>query len=152
MTSFNLATWIDATPETVYDLSRNVSVHARSMAESGEEAVGGVTEGLLELGQDVTWRARHFGVTFHMTSRITEADGPNHFVDELHDGPFQSWRHLHVFEPDATGIRMIDGIEYEAPLGMLGRFADRLILRRYMIKLISQRNQYIKGAAEPLRD
>jgi hypothetical protein len=43
---------------------------------------------------------------------------------------------------------MIEGIEYEAPLGMLGRFTDRLILRKYMIKLISQRSQYLKQVAE----
>ena len=43
----------------------------------GQVAVGGRTSGLIGLGEEVTWRARHFGVTQHLTSKITAFDpGP----------------------------------------------------------------------------
>jgi hypothetical protein len=73
---------IQASPETVFDLSRSIDIHSGSMARSGEQAIRGVTSGLIEWGQQVTWQARHFGVTFRMTSRIIEMDRPVRFVDE----------------------------------------------------------------------
>lgn len=54
MTSFELVTMIAASPERVYDLSRSIEKHAASMAGSREQAVAGVTHGMLELGEYVT--------------------------------------------------------------------------------------------------
>ena len=118
------------------------------MSRSAERAVDGVTEGRIELGERVTWRARHFGWTFEMTSRITEMTRPTRFSDEQVAGPFKYWRHAHLFEPVADGTRMIDRIDYEAPLGPLGRIFDRLLLNRYLTNLIAQRNDFIKLSAE----
>jgi len=46
------------------------------------------------------------------------------------------------------GTRMIDTFIYEAPLGVLGKIADVLFLKRYMHKFLLTRNLYIKQAAE----
>ena len=56
-------TRIAAPIERCFDLSRSVEVHLAGNVHCGETAValGGVTAGLIELGQCVTWRARHFG-------------------------------------------------------------------------------------------
>lgn len=151
MTTFALETTIAASPARVYDLSRDIDAHEASMADSGEKAVGGTTEGLLELGQTVTWRARHFGFTFHMTSQLTEAIPPDRFIDEQLEGPFGSWWHLHVFEANDDGTLMTDTVRYEAPFGWVGLALDRVFLRRYLIKLISQRNEFIKERAESIR-
>jgi len=118
------------------------------MSKSAEQAVDGTTEGHIELGEQVTWRARHFGFTFHMTSRITEMERPRRFVDEQVAGPFRYWRHVHSFEAEADGTRMLDRIDYEAPFGLLGRAADRLLLNRYLTDLIARRNDFIKQSAE----
>lgn len=67
------------------------------METSGEQAIGGVTSGSIALGETVTWRARHFGIWFTMTSRITSLERPNRFVDEQVRGPFRSFHHEHVF-------------------------------------------------------
>lgn len=63
--------------------------------------MGGVTAGRIGLGEEVTWRAVHFGLPFTMTSRVTELERPLRFVDEQVRGPFRSFRHEHRFE--ATG-------------------------------------------------
>lgn len=60
------------------------------MAKSREKAVGGVTAGLISLGEEVTWRAWHFGVPLHMTSRITEMVPSDYFVDEQIKGRFSA--------------------------------------------------------------
>lgn len=118
------------------------------MSRSAERAVDGATEGHIDLGQQVTWRARHFGFTFHMTSRIVEMDRPKRFVDEQVAGPFEHWRHVHLFEAETDGTRMVDRIDYEAPFGLLGRVADRAFLNNYLTNLIDQRNDFIKQSAE----
>lgn len=58
---------------------------------SGERIVGGVASGAMKLGDSVTRQARHFGIPFTMTSRITELTAPTRFVDEQVSGPFRRW-------------------------------------------------------------
>lgn len=127
----------------LFDRARSIDAHKESMAHSREKAVAGVTSGLISLGEDVTWRAWHFGVPLRMTSRITEMDPPNYFVDEQVRGPFRRFRHVHEFSPDPAGTTMIDRIEFAAPFGPLGRLAERLVLARYLRKLIETRNRHL---------
>jgi ligand-binding SRPBCC domain-containing protein len=127
----------------LFDLARSVDVHKDSMAHSREEAVGGVTSGLLSLGQEVTWRAWHFGIPLQMTSRITEMASPGYFVDEQVKGPFRRFRHVHEFSQDSSGTIMVDRIEFAAPFGPLGRLVERLVLARYLKNLIETRNRHL---------
>ncbi|MGO4804689.1 cyclase [Arthrobacter sp. 2MCAF15] len=127
----------------LFDLARSIDVHKDSMAQSREEAVDGVTSGLISLGEEVTWRAWHFGLPLQMTSRITEMQSPDYFVDEQVNGPFQRFRHVHEFSQDSTGTTMVDRIEFAAPFGPIGRLAEKLVLARYLQRLIETRNQHL---------
>lgn len=73
---------------------------------------------------------------------------PSRFVDEQVSGPFKSFRHEHLFNARDSGTEMIDDIWFLAPFGPIGRCADRLFVGRYLAKLISQRNDYLKSSAE----
>lgn len=117
------------------------------MAHSGEKAVSGVRSGLISLGEDVTWRAWHFGFPLRMTSRVTHLDAPDFFVDEQVRGPFRWFRHVHEFSEDAEthDTTMIDRIEFTAPCGPLGRLVEKLVLARYLRQLIERRNRYLVG-------
>lgn len=148
MSSFELSTWIAAPLDAVFDLARSLDAHRDSMAASGEEAVGAIRSGLLGEGEAVTWRARHFGFTFHMTSRITEYERPHRFVDEQVNGPFKSWWHLHTFVAEDGGTRMVDEVRYTAPMGFVGRVVDRVFLERYMRSLIAMRSAHLKKHLE----
>jgi ligand-binding SRPBCC domain-containing protein len=130
-------------PEVAFDLSLSIDVHLGSFERSGEIAVDGVTAGSIGLGEFVTWQARHFGITWKMTSTITEWDRPHRFVDEQRKGPFKSFRHEHLFEPVEHGTRLVDNVEFQAPLGLLGRIAERLVLARYLRHLIDVRNAFL---------
>ncbi|MCB5275417.1 hypothetical protein BJG92_02965 [Arthrobacter sp. SO5] len=131
----------------LFDLARSIDVHKDSMAESHEEAVNGVTSGLISLGEEVTWRAWHFGVPFQMTSRITEMQIPDYFVDEQVKGPFRRFRHVHEFSRDSAGTTMVGRIEFAAPFGPMGRLAEKLVLGRYLQRLIETRNRHLAGAS-----
>jgi ligand-binding SRPBCC domain-containing protein len=138
--SFRVVTELDAPPERVFALSLDVDAHVRSMASTGERAVDGTTSGTIGLGETVTWRARHFGIVWRMTSRVTALEAPHRFVDEQVRGPFARFHHEHRFEPSARGTRMVDEITFRAPLGPLGLVAERLALARYLPHLIRERN------------
>ncbi|MBF4992716.1 SRPBCC family protein [Arthrobacter gandavensis] len=127
----------------LFDRARSIDAHKDSMARSREEAVAGVTTGLISLGEDVTWRAWHFGVPLRMTSRITAMEVPNRFVDEQVKGPFRRFRHVHEFSEDAADTIMVDRIEFEAPFGPLGRLVEKLVLARYLQNLIETRNEFL---------
>ncbi|MET8555107.1 SRPBCC family protein [Streptomyces sp. NPDC004959] len=149
MVRFALTTRIAAPPETVFDVSLDVNLHEASMAGSGERAVAGVTFGAMGPGDTVTWRARHYGVRWQLTSRISAYERPGYFVDEQVRGPFARWHHAHHFAPDGEGgTVMRDAVDFAAPLGPLGRIAERLVLGRYMPRLIRVRNACVREAAE----
>lgn len=149
MTRFEVVTAIAAPPQRVFELSLEIETHTASMAASGERVIAGVGSGRMKLGDTVTWQATHFGLSWRMTSRISVHEPPTHFVDEQVKGPFKRWHHAHHFEPDGNGgTVMRDIIDFAAPLGPLGTVAERLVLNRYMPKLIRMRNNHLKSAAE----
>lgn len=122
------------------------------MKHTGEQAVTGITEGLIELGESVTWKARHFGIVMKLTSRITEFSFPAMFVDEMVDGPFHTMKHRHIFQVKEGYTLMVDEFEYKSPLGILGKVADLVFLKSYMKKLLNQRNHILKNIAESSAD
>ena len=93
----------------LFDLARSIDAHKDSMARSREDAVAGVRSGLISLGEQVTWRAWHFGVPIRMTSRITQMESPDYFVDEQVKGPFRRFRHVHEFSEDSGEPRWLTG-------------------------------------------
>jgi ligand-binding SRPBCC domain-containing protein len=144
--SFECTTRTTLGIEELFDLSRSIDAHKESMAQSREKAVAGITSGLISLGEEVTWRAWHFGVPLRMTSRITEMEAPDYFIDEQVRGPFRSFRHVHEFTEDAGGTVMVDRVKFAAPFGPLGRLAEKLVLARYLRNLTEQRNRHLTAA------
>jgi ligand-binding SRPBCC domain-containing protein len=139
---------IHAPIERVFDLSRSVDLHMASTAQTRERAIAGVTSGLMTLGQEVTWRAKHFGSWQHLTSRITAFERPVYFRDSQVRGIFRRLDHDHFFTARGDVTLMRDVFHFESPLGILGRVANRLFLIRYMTQLLATRNTLIKTAAE----
>jgi len=147
-----LETVIAAPATDCFDLSLSVQAHTDSMAGSGELAIAGVTSGAMKLGDTVTWRARHFGITFRMTSAITEYQRPIRFIDEQQHGPFRRWWHEHTFGPVPDGkTLMVDVVEFRSPLRWLAALVDRVVLARYLTHLLRQRNAWLKVTLEAPR-
>lgn len=143
-----LRTEIYAPAERCFDLSRSIDLHQRSTARTHEKAIAGRTSGLIELGETVTWRARHFGVWQQLTSQITAFHRPHSFTDEMVAGIFKRIHHIHIFETAVDKTIMIDEFSFESPAGFLGRFADAVFLKQYLTKFLTERNALIKACAE----
>ena len=148
MTQIEISTHINAPIERCFDLARSIDLHLESTKQTGEMAIGGRTSGLIELGETVTWRAKHFGVWQNLTSKITEFDFPNSFTDEMVSGAFKSFRHEHLFYAVNDQTVMKDIFMFESPGGWLGKGANFLFLSWYMERLLVERNRVIKLTAE----
>jgi ligand-binding SRPBCC domain-containing protein len=148
MTTITIVTTIRATPERCFDASRDLDLHLDSMADTGERAVAGRTSGLIELGEQVTWEGRHFGIRQRFTSAITAYDRPRHFQDSMVRGAFHSFVHDHYFEACDDGTRMTDVLVFQSPLGVLGAMVDRLLMAKYLTRMLTKRNEVVKAVLE----
>jgi ligand-binding SRPBCC domain-containing protein len=64
------------------------------------------------------------------------------YIDEMLDGPFKKWRHVHKFRNlDEKQTEVIDEIEFELPYGVLGKFFEG-----YAYKQLQRTFQYRKVA------
>jgi ligand-binding SRPBCC domain-containing protein len=143
-----LLTKIAAPPDRVFDLARSIDVHQESMADTNERAIAGVTRGLMNLGDEVTWEARHFGIKQRLSVRITALERPTRFQDIMVAGAFKRMIHDHEFNSQPSATLMIDRFEFESPFGILGWLFDRIVLCSYMRRLLCRRNEVLKNLAE----
>ena len=148
MTTVVVETRIAAPIELCFDLARDVDVHVTTASATRERAVAGRTSGLLELGDVVTFEAVHFGIRQRLTARIVELVRPTRFVDEMVEGAFASLRHVHDFIAEDGAVLMRDTLTWRSPLGVLGRIADVLVVRRHMRVFLTRKQAELKTCAE----
>lgn len=148
MPTIRLETRVDADRQRCFDLSRSVEHHVETTGND-ESVVAGRTSGLLDAGDTVTWRDRHFGVPMELTVAITAMEPPAYFRDEQVRGPFAELVHDHHFERTADGgTVMRDAFEFASPAGPFGAAVDRLVLREYLENIVASRNRALKAIAE----
>lgn len=99
-------------------------------------------------GTVIDYRIRLHGFPIRWRTLISEWEPPHRFVDEQIRGPYRWWRHTHRFEACAQGTRVIDEVEYAAPLAWL---SERLLVRRDLERIFDYRGEalqrHLTGAA-----
>ena len=148
MTKLKIKTKINAPLQTVFDISRNIDVPKQSASPTKEIAVAGVTFGLINLNETVTWRGKHFGLYLTHKSRITAMNFYDYFVDEMEQGKFKAFRHEHYFSNKNGVTTMKDRIQYTVPYGVFGKLFDFLFLKRHLIHFVLERNKVLKLLCE----
>lgn len=149
MHTIKIITLIDAPADRCFDLARSVEAHVASAKATGERIVAGKTTGLLELGDELTFEARHLGVRQRLTGRITAFDRSRFFQDRMVRGAFRSLEHDHVFDEVSTGgTRMTDIVRFTAPFGPIGWLVERVLIAGHLNRFLVRRGQFLKGAAE----
>ncbi len=148
MATIELTTRIKAPIERCFLLSLSVDLHQLSTAKTNEKAIAGVTSGVMQLNDVVTWRAKHFAIYQNMTTKISAYSPPNYFVSEMVKGTFRKIHHQHLFEWNGSETIMTDIFEFDAPLGIIGKLFSKLVLTTYMKGFLIERNETIKRVAE----
>lgn len=148
MIEIRLHTTIAADLRACFDAARSIDLHVESVHRTRERAIAGKTSGLAELGDWITWEARHFGIRFQMTNEITRCEPPVFFQDRMRTGPFAFFEHDHAFRQLDVGVEMADALRFAAPLGILGRVAERVALEGHLRRFLTTRNAFLKQRLE----
>jgi ligand-binding SRPBCC domain-containing protein len=87
-----------------------------------------------------------FGVTWDGT--IAEYVDQKYFCDVQNSGPFGAWSHTHAFLAEAGGTRVIDRVEYQPPLGLIGKLIDPLLVKPSLAYLFKYREKKTRELLE----
>ncbi|NHN27874.1 SRPBCC family protein [Flavobacterium jejuense] len=148
MTTIHITTKINAPIEIVFNNNRNIDLHQQSASQTNEKAIAGRTSGLIEKGETVTWKGKHFGFYFQHQSIISEMEVPTYFVDEQLKGNFKSFKHQHFFEEKNGVTIMQDILQYETPFGVFGKLFDAYFLKKHLKSFLEYRNGVLKTISE----
>ena len=79
------------------------------------------------------------GIPMSWLTEITQVNDKRYFVDEQRYGPYAMWHHQHFIEPHKDGVLMKDIVTYKLPLGILGRLAHWLFVKRQLSSIFNYR-------------
>jgi ligand-binding SRPBCC domain-containing protein len=90
-----------------------------------------------------------FGVPWDGT--IVEHTDQSYFRDVQNKGPFGTWSHTHSFTAEADGTRVNDRVEYEPPLGLIGKLLDPFVVKPFLAYLFNYRAKKTRELLEQSR-
>lgn len=96
-------------------------------------------------GQIIHYTVAPFpGFRTRWVTEISHVSEGHYFVDEQRFGPYSLWHHKHFIAEVPGGIEMQDIIDYKLPLGILGRFAHALFVRRQLTTIFKYRKKVLE--------
>ena len=99
----------------------------------------GSTHEEVQLGTRIRYRLRVNGLPMGWESLIAEYEEGTMFADQMLKGPYRRWYHRHQFRQVDGGVEIVDQVDYELPLGPLGRLAHWLVVRRQLDAIFAHR-------------
>jgi len=84
-------------------------------------------------------------IKINWVAEITQVKKYNFFIDEQRFGPYKLWHHQHFFEEKEDYVLMRDIVTYAPPFGLLGWFANKLIIKRKLDEIFDYRFNAIKN-------
>jgi ligand-binding SRPBCC domain-containing protein len=144
MVTIRLTTWVNAPMERCFRLA--TSAEFNSAAGSTAAHAAGSEE--LQVGDTLVWHSWRWGLRLSHTSRIDQLRPFTYFREVMVEGGFRKYDHDHHFAPMDDGTRMRDEVHFVAPMGPVGVVLARVLLRKYVMRLIAERHSRIKQTAE----
>ncbi len=103
----------------------------------------------LRVGSRAIVETRLFGLfPVRWVAEHTAYEPPRMFEDVQVKGPFRKWVHSHRVVPHENGSRLRDEIEFEPPLGPLGRIASPFFIEPRLRKLFDYRHRVTREWCE----
>lgn len=83
------------------------------------------------------------GIPLRWVTLIKKVKTEACFMDTQVAGPYALWEHTHTFREAGTGTYMQDEVKYALPLGVLGRLAHTLFVKRQLQGIFDYRERVI---------
>jgi ligand-binding SRPBCC domain-containing protein len=98
--------------------------------------------GIQQLNLNIEWTA--------LIEKVQALGAKRYFIDLQEKGPFESWRHEHLFEEVRGGVRIEDKVSYSLPMTFLKGVhpALNLWVKPSMIFLFKERQRRMKAILE----
>lgn len=91
-------------------------------------------------GALISYRVRIGPLQIRWQTRIEAWRPGEGFVDSQLRGPYHCWWHEHSFKEDGAGRTIMeDRVLYTPPLGIIGRLANSLFIRRELMAIFAHR-------------
>ncbi len=97
----------------------------------------------MKAGALIDYTIKVMGMRLRWRTLISQYDPPHMFVDEQLQGPYRQWHHTHTFREVEGGTVISDEVKYSLPLGILGRIAHVLFVRRQLQGIFAYRAEVI---------
>ena len=139
---------IRASPERVFDFHEQPNV-LTLLIPPYESARVIQSAKISEVGTQSIVETRILGpIKSRWVAEHTVYDPPHVFEDVQLKGPFRTWRHRHIVEPASDGAVLRDEIDYEPPLGFLGRLVAPFLIQKRLQKLFDYRHEVTRQWCE----
>ncbi len=69
------------------------------------------------------------GIPMRWKTVISQVEDYKSFTDFQKEGPYKHWNHFHEFIPNEDGVLIRDTVDYELPMGFLGKIAHRIFVK-----------------------
>ena len=103
----------------------------------------------LEVGTKVVLKIKVGPVWQTIVAEHVEYEPGRMFADRMVEGPFASWLHRHIVTPKGPNQCVLtDDIEYELPLGFLGRIFGGGFARWNLERMFEFRHEVTRRACE----
>lgn len=137
---------IPAGIEEVWDFFANpqnlaqITPQEMHMRITNEEDIGSLYEGMM-----ISYKLfPFFDLPVKWSTGIIRVDKPHEFEDEQKSGPYEFWRHKHLFREISEGVEMTDIIEYRLPFGFFGEMLDQLLIHNRLEYVFTYRRKKIE--------
>ena len=136
-------TFVPAKQSEVFEFFSDPSNLARITPRSLGFEIVDAPRRRLRAGDRIRYRIRLLGIPIPWVSKITEWKEGSMFVDEQERGPYRVWRHEHTLRAAQNGVLMFDRVQYDLPLGRIGRAFGGWWVRRNLRAIFDYRTQAI---------
>lgn len=86
-----------------------------------------------------------FNIPAYWETEISGVEKNWKFTDSQVKGPYRKWVHQHIIVPSENGVIMEDILDYELPMGFLGRIAHKLLIEKKIRKIFEFRRNAFKA-------
>jgi len=145
MVTIRLTTWVNAPMERCFLLATSVAFNSASNSAKVGSGAGVDT---FQVGDTLDRSAWRLGMRISYTSRIEEIRPYSYFKEVMTEGRFRQFEHEHHFTPVDDGTRVRSEVRFIAGPGPLALLLERVLLRRYVMKLLISRHMRLKRTVE----
>jgi ligand-binding SRPBCC domain-containing protein len=139
---FKFRSRMPASAEQLYRFHAEPGTLERLTPPWEKARVVGPAGNIEKAGSRTTLRVSVGPFSQHWIAEHAECQPGKMFRDVMVSGPFRRWEHTHEFQPESAEASWLeDRVEYEFPLGWLGKLVGGAYTRKRLQRMFAWRHQ-----------